>query len=256
MARSTLSASWRSCPASPGGCRSSRPACSSSISAETFSAPESCLSTRTVGWCIPRSSSLRYGLDRLVSSAICRSVRLASLRWLRMKAPNASICVSHWLVMISSSWLAGPVSQAPGSWRRRRERHQRSQAFGGAVHRHLSAKAQRSQAFGAEVAIRALLLVSLGVAGGQQRSCRLEHVFGELALAGQQFLGEVVRIPHQLLGLGQLVGDVQAVGERELRELGSHRLDGAGPALDRVDDRRLALADGVQDLTGDVLPDV
>ena len=72
-----------------------RPAWAISVSAETLSALEIALSTRTDGWCKPRSTWLRYGLDRLVSSASWRSDRFARLRCSWMKAPSASRCASH-----------------------------------------------------------------------------------------------------------------------------------------------------------------
>src|SRR5436305_353620 len=92
--------SWVSvAPLAPAVIASIRPAWVISVSAETLSAPEMALSTRTDGWCRPRSTWLRYGLDRLVSSASWRSDRLARLRCSRMKAPSASRCASHGSVM-------------------------------------------------------------------------------------------------------------------------------------------------------------
>src|SRR5262249_7336761 len=78
---------------------SSSPASASSVSADTLSASASSSRTRTDGWCSPRSIWLRYGFDRLVSSASWRSDRFASLRWVRMKLPRAFIWASHASVM-------------------------------------------------------------------------------------------------------------------------------------------------------------
>src|ERR1022692_4499069 len=72
----------------------------------------------------------------------------------------------------------------------------------------------------------------------------LEHALGELPLAGEQLLGEVVGTGHELLGLGQLVSEGQA-GRRDRRR---DRLDRLGPGLDGIDNGVLALANGVQDL--------
>src|SRR5271157_1890994 len=91
---------------------------------------------------------------------------------------------------------------------------------------------------------------SLGVFGTRhQRGGRLEDLFCELALAGEQLLGEVVGAGHEFLRLGQLVG------ARNLHrgDLGGDGLDGLDPGLDRVDDGLLALADGVQNLVLQVL---
>src|ERR1022692_3120180 len=72
----------------------------------------------------------------------------------------------------------------------------------------------------------------------------LEHALGELPLAREQLLGEVVGTGHELLGLGQLVSEGQA-GRRDRRR---DRLDRLGPGLDGIDNGVLALANGVQDL--------
>ena len=77
----------------------------------------------------------------------------------------------------------------------------------------------------------------------RQRRGRLEHVHGELPLAGQQLLGEVVGARDELVRRGHLVRERDA----QLRQLRGHRLDLARPGLDRLDDRGLALADRVQD---------
>src|SRR5450631_1084752 len=97
-----------------------------------------------------------------------------------------------------------------------------------------------------------LLGVGVGLPGGSggavllggHRPGHLEHALGELPLAGEQLLGEVVGTRHELLGLGQLVSEGQA-GRRDRRR---DRLDRLGPGLDGIDDGVLALADGVQDL--------
>src|ERR1019366_6076356 len=97
-----------------------------------------------------------------------------------------------------------------------------------------------------------LLGVGVGLPGGsggavllgRHRPGHLEHALGELPLAGEQLLGEVVGTGHELLGLGQLVSEGQA-GRRDRRR---DRLDRLGPGLDGIDDGVLALANGVQDL--------
>src|SRR5258708_1585606 len=212
---------------------SSRPASASSISADKFSASDSCFSTRTDGWCMPRSSSLRYGLDRLVSSASWRSVRLASFRWLRMKEPKASIWASHWLaISLLLGGLSGLVAQyyrQPLAYRqplRQRQPYARG-------HPEIAARK-----IGCSSGSLAGLLRRRGRTRGQQRRRGLEQVLGELPLAGQQLLGEVVGARHDVLRRGQLVGERQV----HLWQLGLDRLDRGGPGLDRVHDCRLALA--------------
>src|SRR6516164_3540838 len=81
---------------------SSRPASASSVSADKLSASASNRRTRTDGWCRPRSIWLRYGFERLVSSASWRSDRFASLRWLRIKLPRVFIWASQASVMVTS----------------------------------------------------------------------------------------------------------------------------------------------------------
>src|SRR4029077_11909856 len=187
-----------------------RPAWAISVSADTLSASEICLSTRTEGWCRPRSIWLRYGFDRWVSSASWRRDRLAIRRWVRMNAPSASRCDSHGS-FTATSWLSQTIVRGSSGLCR--------------------AAAYR---------VRVRLLAGLVLGRGQG----LHHVLGELALAGQQLLGEVVRVGHDLLRLGQLVGERHVHG----RQLGGNGLDGLDPGLDRLDDGLLALADGVQDL--------
>src|SRR5438552_8980769 len=206
--------SWVSvAPLAPAVIASIRPAWARSVSAETLSAPESALSTRTDGWCRPRSTWLRYGLDRLVSSASWRSERLARLRCSRMKAPSASRCASHGSVM------APPLLDAKYSTRKPRR-------TGAAAH----------------VTYLCLLGAVLGARG--QRARRLEDFLGELALAGQELLGEVVGAGHDLFRLGQLVRERHV----DRGELGGDGLDGLDPGLDRVDGDLLALADDGQEL--------
>jgi hypothetical protein len=78
----------------------------------------------------------------------------------------------------------------------------------------------------------------------------VQHVLGELALCGEKLLDEVVRAGHQLARLGQLVGERDAdLGHRRL-----DGLDGVRPQLDRVDNGILARADGLQNLTLELLP--
>src|ERR1022692_2285481 len=104
-----------------------------------------------------------------------------------------------------------------------------------------------------------LLGVGVGLPGGSggavllggHRPGHLEHALGELPLAGEQLLGEVVGTGHELLGLGQLVSEGQA-GRRDRRR---DRLDRLGPGLDGIDDGVLALANGVQDLALNLVAD-
>jgi len=64
----------------------------------------------------------------------------------------------------------------------------------------------------------------------------VQHILGELPLAGQQLPGEVVGVADQFLGLGQPAGERQAdVGQR-----GRHGADGVGPRLDGLYDGLLA----------------
>src|SRR5579871_4656316 len=84
----------------------------------------------------------------------------------------------------------------------------------------------------------------------EQRRGRVQHVLGELALRGEQLLDEVVGAGDQLFRLGQLVGERDThLGHRRL-----DGLDGLRPQLDRVDNGVLALADGLQNLTLELLP--
>src|ERR1700750_2753161 len=196
-----------------------RPAWVISVSAETLSAPEMALSTRTEGWCRPRSPWLRYGLDRLVSSASWRSDRLARLRCSRMKAPSASRCASHGSVMAPPPGLVlSIVRESPG----------------------VPGLARTATCW-------CLLGAVLGARG--QRARRLEDFLGELALAGQELLGEVVGASHDLLRLGQLVRE-RHVDRGDLRGDG---LDGLDPGLEGVDDALLALADRDQNFVLQVL---
>src|SRR5438045_1758316 len=218
MVRSSAPASGTSSLASAGTIASIRPAWASSVSAETFRAPESALSTRTDGWCRPRSTWLRYGLDRLVSSASWRSDRLARLRCSRMKAPSASRCASHGSVMAAPppTVLLSIVRASTGV---------------PGLARTVTCWCLRGY-FGA-------------VLGGRgQRARRLEDFLGELALAGQELLGEVVGAGHDLLRL------VQPVGERHVHhgDLRGDGLNGVDHGLDRVEGNLLALKDHRQEL--------
>src|SRR5215471_12697132 len=96
----------------------------------------------------------------------------------------------------------------------------------------------------------ARLLGSWSGVAVEQRRGRVQHVLGELALRGKKLLNEVVGAGHQLARLGQLVGERDThVGKRRL-----DGLDGVRPHLDRVDNGLLALADGLQNLTLELLP--
>src|SRR6266568_5535856 len=205
-----------------------RPAWAISVSAETLSASEMALSTRTDGWCRPRSTWLRYGLDRLVSSASWRSDRLARLRCSRMKAPSTSRCASHMSVTAPPLLTLTIVRGSAGV-----------PALPRTCSRVPAARDGGSFAvFGALV-----------FGAGHQRGRRLEDLLGELALAGEQLLGEVVRAGHELLRLGQLVR-ARHLHRGDLRGDG---LDGLDPGPDRVDHGVLALADRAQELVLQVL---
>src|SRR5580693_2328003 len=197
----------------PAATLSMRPAWAISVSADRLSASEICLSTRTEGWCRPRSIWLRYGFDRWVSSASWRRDRLAIRRWVRMNAPSASRWDSHGSFM-ATSWLSQTIVRGSAGFPVLPRRGFLVALLGG---------------------------LGLAVLG---RGQGLHHVLGELALAGQQLLGEVVRVGHDLFRLGQLVGERHVHG----RQLGGDGLDGLDPGPDRLDDGLLALADGVQDL--------
>src|SRR5436190_110384 len=175
-----------------------RPAWVISVSAETLSAPEMALSTRTEGWCRPRSTWLRYGLDRLVSSASWRSDRLARLRCSRMKAPSASRCASHGSVMAAPplTVLLSIVRASTG----------------------VPGLARTVTCW----CLRGYLGAVLG--GRGQRARRLEDFLGELALAGEQLLGEVVTAGHDVVRLRQPVGE-RHVHHGDLRGDGLNGVD-------------------------------
>src|SRR3989442_10581068 len=78
-----------------GSSSSSRPACDSSVSADTLRARAMERSTRTEGSWRPRSIWLKYGLETLVRSASSRSESWASLRCERMRLPSDSSCDFH-----------------------------------------------------------------------------------------------------------------------------------------------------------------
>src|SRR5215467_1434335 len=231
---------------------SSRPASASSVSAETLSASASSRNTRTDGWCRPRSIWLRYGLDRLVRSASWRSDRFASLRWLRMKLPSAFIWASHASVTVTSPpWAYADVltilSNAPrgGPCQGRRATVGSCARCNG----RWNGPAGLSRRPALLGGVAGLLGSGSGVAVEQRRG-RVQHVLGELALRGKKLLNEVVGAGHQLARLGQLVGERHThLGKRRL-----DGLDGVRPHLDRVDHGLLALADGLQNLTLELLP--
>ena len=89
----------------------------------------------------------------------------------------------------------------------------------------------------------------LGGVAGEQRGRGLQGLDGELALAGQQLLGELVAVVHDLVRLGEPVD--QRHGERGNR--GGEGLDGVDPGLDRAERDLLALADGGQESVLQVL---
>src|SRR5579864_5641079 len=121
-----------------------------------------------------------------------------------MKAPRASICA------LKGSVTVVPIGTAVCA---QHSEHARSEPRSG------SPRASGSLVGGAVLSLGgAVLLVGLaplgslallvGVASpGEQRRGRAQHVLGELALAGQQLLGELVGVPGQLLRLGQPAGE-------------------------------------------------
>src|SRR5690242_14578564 len=119
----------------------SRPAWVRSVSADTLSASESRRSTRTDGWCSPRSIWLRYGLERRVRSASWRRVRLALLRRSRMYAPSACICVSSWSFMaLLPGWYEGT-----GRWPGHGKRPAPSASEGGGTGPWIAAEPERAR---------------------------------------------------------------------------------------------------------------
>src|SRR5260370_6648576 len=82
------------------------------------------------------------------------------------------------------------------------------------------------------------------VALGSEGRGDLKDVVGELALGGQQLLGEVVRAIDQRLRLRQLIG----VGQVQLRKGRGDGLNGRGPRLQGVHHGVLGRADQLQDL--------
>src|SRR5215831_13798028 len=174
---------------------SSRPASASSVSADTLSASASSRKTRTDGWCRPRSIWLRYGFERLVSSASWRSDRFASLRWLWMKLPRAFIWASHASVMVTTL-LGFEFNLANNT-----EHNDRTAGRCRAAAR-LSLPAQPAATGGGGLSRQAGPPGSLGrgarlLGGGgrlavEQRRGRVQHVLGELPLRREQLLGEVV----------------------------------------------------------------
>ena len=83
----------------------------SSVSADTLSASESSLRTRTEGWCMPRSTWLRYGWESLVISASWRRESWASSRWLRMNAGGLDVEIEDVSERISAVAVQGPLSR-------------------------------------------------------------------------------------------------------------------------------------------------
>src|ERR1700733_9426229 len=170
-----------------------RPACARSVSADRSSPSEIALSTRTDGWCRPRSTWLRYGFDKLVSSASWRSDRFAILRWVRMKAPSASRCPFHGSVTVTSSSSANYSTRKPPCPRLPRTMCCDTDAsLGGCA---------------VLLALLLLLLLRAVVAARHQRSRRLQQFLGELTLAREKLLGEIVGAGHYVLRLGQPGGE-------------------------------------------------
>jgi hypothetical protein len=83
----------------------------------------------------------------------------------------------------------------------------------------------------------------VGAGHGTLRFC-LQQVLGELPLAGQQVLGEVVGAGHGALWAGQLVRE----GHADRRQLRAGCPDGFGQVPDRGDHGLLALTDDGQEL--------
>src|SRR5215470_2471751 len=88
-----------------------------------------------------------------------------------------------------------------------------------------------------------LVLLAVAVAG-QQRSGGLDHLVGELALAAEQLLGEVVTAGHDVLRLRQPVGERHVDGG----DPGGDGLNGVDHGLDRVEGHLLALGNDRQEL--------
>src|SRR5579863_410220 len=212
---STVSSAARSSP-------SSRPACMSSVSADTLRASDSSFSTRTEGWCRPRSTWLRYGWDTLVISATWRGERWARARWLRMNAPSASAwaahgsLISHLRPLEDNSRRTVPVAGAVRRMTRRGGGLLRGRRLLGRLRRGLL----------------------------RHRGGDLKYVLGELPLRGQHLAGEVEGVRDQLAGLGQLVGERHGGGRQRRRQ----RVNGVGPGPERINHGFLARADRVEDL--------
>jgi hypothetical protein len=87
----------------------------------------------------------------------------------------------------------------------------------------------------------------------QQGDRHVQHVLGELALVGEQLLGQPVGAVDGLLGGGQLAGK----WHRDVRQLVCKRLQpgdyGIDPDPKRVDHGLLALAKGGQELVLQIL---
>src|ERR1700722_9170672 len=151
-----------------------------------------------------------------------RSERLASWRWLRMKAPSTSRWSCHGSAM-HASWPSAKYStrQHPGPALPRSSRG--PCLDGGRGFPLLVARYQR---------------------------CRsLQQLLAELALTGEELLGELVGAGHHVFRLRQLVGE----RDRDCGHTLQHRADGVGPGADHVNDGLLASANDLEDLVGRVL---
>src|ERR1700742_1607887 len=210
---------------------SRRPACTSSVSADTLSASESSLRTRTEGWCTPRSTWLRYGCESVVISASWRRESWASSRWLRMNAPSASVVWAVHGSLITHLRPPNIADAQPGARRPVPARSPRTafQPVGG---------------FYALLLRRGRLPSWRRSLAAHHGDSDLDHVLGELSLRGQQLSGEVIGIRDQLAWLRQLVGE-RHCGDWQRRR---HRMDGRGPDPERVDHGLLAHADRVEGL--------
>src|SRR6266536_2347223 len=87
------------------------------------------------------------------------------------------------------------------------------------------------------------VLLALALAGHQRRG-GLDELVGELALAGEQLLGEVVTAGHDVVRLRQPLGERQV----DCGDLRGDGLNALNHSLDRVEGDLLALADHRQEL--------
>src|SRR6516164_2936051 len=107
-----------------------------------------------------------------------------------MNAPSASRCACHESVMATSSSSANYSTRQPRS-----PVLPRTNAAGGRN----SGRRASFTGCGADASLGGrvtLLLLLLRVVAGHQRGRRLHQLFGEVALAGEQLLGEVVGAGH------------------------------------------------------------